>query len=55
MIIKLNNLLDDSLYLIDKCKTLEQLEKVRKYILGKNGYLTIILKTIGRLFKNEIL
>ena len=51
MIAKLNNLLNDSLYLINECKTLDQLEKIRKYILGKNGYLTIIINEIARLFK----
>ena len=55
MINKLNSLLDDSLYLINECKTLEQLEKIRKYILGKNGFLTIIIKEIARLFKYEVL
>ena len=46
MIDKLNDILDDSLYLINNCNSLEDLYKIKVFILGRKGILNLILRSL---------
>jgi hypothetical protein len=39
--------------LIEDCETLEDLEKLRIVLVGKNGILSTMQKEMNRLFKDE--
>ena len=42
----LNDILDDSLYLIGNCKSLEELHKIKVLLLGRKGILNLIFRSI---------
>ena len=46
MIDMLNDILDDSLYLINSCNSLEGLYKIKVLLLGRNGILNLIFKEL---------